>query len=273
MRSRQRMAVVVRRPDGGIEIRSEPVSAFFRSKWARLPLGRGLLILWDSLVIGLRALMFSADVAAGAEMSFSGPLMWGTVALSLVLGLGLFFALPALLAIALDRFISSDWVSNLLEGLVRLGLFLAYLVAIGRVPDIRRVFAYHGAEHKVINTYEAGEPLSVERARLHSTAHTRCGTGFLLIVVVVSVLVFGFLGRPPLIVRLASRLLLVPLIAAVSYEVVRLAARHRTSLLAAVVMSPSMLLQRLTTREPTDDMIEVALTALRQILPVGSSDE
>lgn len=267
MRSRERMAVAVRRPDGGIEIRSEPVGPFFRSKWAKLPFGRGLLILWDSLVIGMRALTFSADVAAGAEVSLSGPVMWGTVALSLVLGLGLFFALPALLASAVDRFISSAWVSNLFEGLVRLALFLAYLLAIALVPDIRRVFAYHGAEHKVINSYEGREPLTVERARLYSTAHARCGTGFILIVVVISILVFGFLGRPALLLRLASRLLLVPVIAAVSYEIVHLAARHRTSLIARLVLSPSMLLQRLTTREPTDDMVEVALVALRQILP------
>jgi len=266
MRSRERVAVAVRRPDGGIEVQCEPLNSLYRSKWARAPLIRGCLTLWDALALGMRALMFSAEVAAGEEASISGPIMWGTVAFSLALGVGLFFALPALAASLLDRWLSSAWMSNLVEGVVRLVLFLGYLVAITLIPDIRRVFAYHGAEHKVINTHEANEPLTLERARLHSTAHARCGTGFLLIVVIVSVLVFGFVGRPHILIRLASRVVLIPAIAAISYEIVHLASRHRDSRLAKAILWPSVLLQRLTTREPSDDMIEVALVALRHIL-------
>jgi uncharacterized protein YqhQ len=172
-----------------------------------------------------------------------------------------------LVASTLDRFIASAWVSNVVEGTVRLLVFLGYLAAVGRVPDVGRVFAYHGAEHKVINAHEAGEELTLANARAHSTAHARCGTGFLLIVVVVSVFVFGFLGRPSLPVRLLSRLVFVPVIAAISYEIVRLSARHRGNILARIAMAPSLLLQSLTTREPSDDMIEVALVALGRIMP------
>ena len=267
MRSRERLAIAVRRPDGGIELKREPVHPIFRSHWARMPFVRGLLMLWDSLGVGISALTYSANVAAGEEILASGPAMWATVILSLVIGLGIFFALPALVAYALERFIHTSWESNFLEGLVRLGLFLLYLVLIGKVPDIQRVFAYHGAEHKAINAYEAGEPLTVERIRHYSTQHPRCGTGFLLIVVIVSVFVFGFLGRPPILLRLASRLLFLPLIAAISYELMRLAAAHPANWLARGLLKPALALQGLTTRPPSDDMLEVSLAALSAILP------
>lgn len=269
MRNRERMAIAVRRPDGGIEVRTEPMGAAYRSRWASWPFVRGLFTLWDSLVIGMRALMFSADVAAGEEVELGGPLMWGTMGVSLALGVGLFFALPALVASLIESLVHSAWATNMAEGLVRLLLFLGYLVAISRIEDIERVFAYHGAEHKVINAYEAGEPLEMSAIRRYSITHTRCGTAFLLIVVLVSILVFGFLGRPPLPLLLASRLLLVPVIVSVSYELVRLASRHRDNLLARLLVSPSLRLQALTTRPPTEDMIEVALVALRQVLDVA----
>mgnify|MGYP005856282439 CR=1 FL=1 len=266
MRSRERLAIAVRRPDGGIEVRSEPTARFYRSRWARLPFVRGLLTLSDALVIGMRALTFSADVAAGDEVELGGPLMWGTMVASLVVAVGLFFALPALVTSLVDRCIQSAWVSNLVEGLIRLLLFLSYLAAISRIPDIQRVFAYHGAEHKVINAYEDGQPLTLEGARGQSIAHARCGTGFLLIVVIVSILVFGFLGRPPLPLRLLTRLFFIPVIAAISYELVRLASRHRSHPLAQAVVAPSRLLQGLTAREPADDMVEVALAAFQRVL-------
>ncbi len=273
MRGRQRMAIAVRRPDGGIEVRSEPLGAAYRAKWASWPLLRGLFILWDSLIIGMKALTYSADVAAGDEVDLGGPVMWGTMAVSLALGLGLFFALPAAITALVERVIASAWAVNLIEGLVRLGLFLGYLVAIARIPDIERVFAYHGAEHAVINAYEAGEPLDLERVRRYGTAHPRCGTAFLLIVLIVSVVVFGFLGRPPLPLLLLSRLVLVPVIAAVSYEIVRLSARYRNHPLARVVLGPSLSLQTLTTRPPTDDMIEVALAAFRRMTSPESESQ
>jgi uncharacterized protein YqhQ len=266
MRNRERMAIAVRRPDGGIEVRTEPMGAAYRSRWASWPFVRGLFTLYDSLVIGMRALMFSADVSAGEEVELSGPMMWGTMGVSLALGVGLFFALPALLTSLVESMVDSAWVTNMAEGIVRLLLFLGYVVAISRIPDIQRVFAYHGAEHKVINAYEAGEPLEVEAVLPYSVTHTRCGTAFLLIVVLVSILVFGFLGRPPLLLLLASRLVLVPVIVSFSYELVRLASKHSHNPLARLLVSPALKLQTLTTRPPTEDMIEVALTALSNVL-------
>ncbi|MHB0876709.1 MAG: DUF1385 domain-containing protein [Anaerolineae bacterium] len=273
MRSRERTAVAVRRPDGGIEVRKEELGSFLRSRWARLPLVRGLVTLWDSLGIGMKALMFSADVSTGEEVKIPPHVMWGTVAFSLLLGIGLFFALPALLATSVDAYITSHWLSNFFEGFIRLVVFLGYLLSIGRIPDIKRVFAYHGAEHRVINAFEAGDELSVRAAMSYPTAHPRCGTGFLLIVVVVSVFVFGFIGRPPIVLRLASRLVLLPLIAALSYEVVRFAARRPRNFLARIILAPSLLLQSLTTREPTEDMVEVALIALTSVIEAAETAE
>jgi len=273
MRNRERMAIAVRRPDGGIEVRSEPMGAAYRARWATWPFVRGLFILYDSLVIGMKALMYSADVASGDDVDMSGPVMWGTMALSMALGLGLFFALPALASKVVEGWLHSDWLTNTVEGLIRLALFLGYLVAIARMEDIQRVFAYHGAEHKVINAYESGESLDLETVRAYSTRHNRCGTAFLLIVVVVSVIVFGFLGRPPMLMLLLSRLVLIPFIAAVSYELVRLSSRYREHPLARIVFEPSLRLQALTTRNPSDDMIEVALTAMRRVLAGDSEPE
>lgn len=273
MRNRERMAIAVRRPDGGIEVRSEPMGAAYRSRWSTWPFVRGLFILYDSLVIGMKALMYSADVAAGDEVDMSGPVMWGTMALSMVLGLGLFFALPALASKLVESWLHNDWLTNTVEGIIRLALFIGYLAAISRMSDIRRVFAYHGAEHKVINAYESGEPLDLESVRGYSTRHNRCGTAFLLIVVVVSVVVFGFLGRPPVLVLLLSRLVLIPFIAALSYELVRLSSRYREHPLARIVFEPSLKLQALTTNTPSDDMVEVALAAMRRVLAGDAETE
>lgn len=266
MRNRERMAIAVRRPDGGIEVRSEPLGAAYRARWATWPFVRGLFILYDSLFIGMKALMWSADVAAGDEVDMTGPVMWGTMALSMALGLGLFFALPALASKLVEGWLHNDWLTNTVEGLIRLFLFLGYLVAISRMEDIQRVFAYHGAEHKVINAYESGAALDLETVRQYSTRHTRCGTAFLLIVVVVSVVVFGFLGRPSMLLLLLSRIVLIPFIAAFSYELVRLSSQYREHPLARVIFEPSLKLQALTTRIPTDDMLEVSLTAMRRVL-------
>jgi len=213
MRGEREWAVCVRAPSGQIVTRSDALpSAIYRSRWARLPFVRGLTMLWDSLGLGMRALMWSADVALAEETDahLSGPLAWGTVALSIAAGVGLFFLLPMFLVSLIDRAIPSALGSNLLEGLVRLGLFVGYLWAIGFMPDIRRVFAYHGAEHKTINAYEAGAPLEPESVARYSRAHTRCGTGFLLIVLVLFVLIATLMGRPPLLLRLASRIVLIP---------------------------------------------------------------
>jgi uncharacterized protein YqhQ len=224
-------------------------------------------MLGDTLVLGIRTLMFSADVALDEEdVEFSGPIAWGTVALSFAIGIGLFFVLPLAIVHFLDRYIASALVSNIVEGVLRLGMFLIYVWAIGFIPDIQRVFAYHGAEHKTVNAYEAGVPLTPQAVQNHTTAHTRCGTAFLLSVAVISVFVFAFLGRPSWPVRYASRIVLIPVIAGMAYEWLRFTANHQDKRWVAWLSAPGLLLQRLTTREPDDKMVEVAITALQSVL-------
>lgn len=270
MRGAREWAVCVRAPSGQIVSHGDALpEAIYRSRWSKTPFVRGLALLWDSLGLGFRALMWSADVALSeeADAHLSGPLAWGTVALSVAAGVGLFFLLPMFLVSLVDRAISSALWSNLIEGLVRLSLFIGYLWAIGFMPDIRRVFAYHGAEHKTINAYEAGAPLEPETVSRYSRAHTRCGTGFLLIVLVLFVLIATLMGRPPLWLRLISRIVLIPIVAGVAYEVMKLTARlYDHSRLVRVILAPGLALQRLTTREPDLSMLEVSIAALKQVL-------
>ncbi len=264
------MAVAVRHPSGEIVLHGEPLTAgIYTSRWGQLPFLRGLALLWDALVLGVRSLMFSADVALAEEeeVSFDGPLAWGTIAVSLALGVGIFFMAPVFVVRLVDPYLGSSLVSNVIEGVVRLGLFIGYVAAIGLLPDIQRVFAYHGAEHKTINAYEAGAELTPESVGRFSTVHVRCGTGFLLVVMVLSVFVFSLAGRPGLLLRLFSRVALIPLIAGLAYEFIRFSADHyQQSRLVRWLISPSLALQRLTTREPDESMLEVAIAALKRVL-------
>lgn len=268
MRGVRNMAVAVRQPSGEILVHSEVLPrGIYNSAVGRLPFVRGLTMLWDTLVLGTRSLMFSADVALAEEdVKFGGPVMWGTLAMSLLIGVGLFVVLPMMLIGLVDRFITVPLLSNLAEGLVRLLFFVAYLVAIRRMPDIRRVFAYHGAEHKTVNAYEAGVALTPSEVSRFTTRHTRCGTSFLLIVLVLFVLLTSLLGRPPLLLRLLSRLVLVPIVAALAYEFIKFTARHDDHPLVRVLTAPGLWLQRLTTQEPDERMLEVAITALQRVL-------
>jgi uncharacterized protein YqhQ len=280
MRGSKSMAVAVRAPDGEIVVHSEPLNKFVYGGWiAKVPLLRGITMLWDTLVLGIKTLMFSADIAIqevaapqadGAqdapESVFSTSVAWGTVLLSLAIAVGVFFMLPALLAKLVDRYIASAILSNLIEGLIRLAFVLAYIWGVGFLPDISRVFAYHGAEHKTVHAYEAGDPLTVNAVRKHTTAHARCGTAFILVVMVISVLVFSLLGRPPLLLRLASRVVLLPVIVGISYEWLKFGARHAQSWWVKVMLFPGLALQKLTTREPDDAMLQVAIAALKRVL-------
>lgn len=268
MLGRTSMAVAVRDPSGEIVVHSEPLKGgIYHGRWRKIPFVRGLLVLWDTLNLGTRTLMYSANVAlADEEVEFSAPTIAVTLIFSLAVGVALFFVLPLVLVGLLDRFISSDLLSTLLEGLIRLSILLLYLTLIGLVPDIRRVFGYHGAEHKTIDAFESGAPLDTEGVKAHSTAHTRCGTSFLLIVVLLSVLIFAFLGRPPMVWRIISRLLLIPVIAGISYEFVRFAADHSHHPVVRILLLPGLALQTLTTREPDESMLEVALAALKRVL-------
>jgi len=207
-----------------------------------------------------------AQGEAAAKDAFGGALMWGTLVAALIFGIGIFFVSPLLLTRLVDSFLPSAALSVLFEGLVRIAMFFGYIWLIGRFPDVRRVFAYHGAEHKAINALEAGEPMQAGRVLGYSVAHPRCGTSFLLFVVLLSVVVFVFFGRPPLPIRLASRVVLVPVIAALAYELIRFAARHATHPAVRLLLAPGLALQSLTTREPNEAQVEVAIAALERVL-------
>jgi len=264
MRGSRALAVAVRNPEGEIVTRVEPVNqALYSGPISRIPFLRGLTLIWDALGLGMRCLMFSADVALGEEdeESFSGPVAWGTMAVSFTFAIGLFFVLPSLVVGLIDDRIASSLLSNLLEGAIRLLLFVGYVWLIGHLPDIERVFAYHGAEHKTVNAYEAGAELTPESVRRFTTVHPRCGTAFVLSVAVISILLFSLLGRPALWLRVLSRVVLIPVVAGVAYEYTRFSARHIDKAWMRVIATPNLAMQRLTTREPEPDMLEVAITA------------
>ena len=267
MRGSRTVAIALRHPEGQIVVETEPLNeTLYRGPISRIPFLRGLVMLWDALGLGTKALMMSADVAAGEEVSLSGPASWGTALLGIGLGVGLFMLLPSFLVGLVAAYIPSEWLSSLLEGIVRLFMVVGYIWAVGHMPDIRRVFAYHGAEHKTINAYEAGVPLTVDEVRPFSTAHTRCGTAFLLTLVVLTVLVFAPFRLPSMALRLLSRIALLPVITGLAYEFIRLSARFADRRWMQVLSAPNLALQRLTTREPDDGMLEVAIKALKAVI-------
>ncbi|MBI3243335.1 MAG: DUF1385 domain-containing protein [Chloroflexi bacterium] len=270
MRGSQAMAVAVRDPKGEIQVHTQPLGNIYRGRFSKLPFLRGLLGLWDALGLGMQSLSYSANIAGGEEIKVEGPAMWGTVAMSLTFGIALFFLLPAAAGAGveyLSRTIvgstgeAAGWVGNLAEGLIRLLLIVGYIWGIGFIPDIKRLYGYHGAEHKTINAYEAGAPLTPESVAKFPLEHPRCGTAFLLVVVILSVLLFSLLGPLPLLERLASRVLLVPVLAAVAYEYLRFTARYISNPFIRLIVVPNLLMQRLTTREPDLQMLEVAIKA------------
>ncbi len=265
MRGQKGIAVAVRRPNGQIALSSEPLSGLSTSRIREIPLVRGIVVLVETLVLGIRTLFYSASVSVDEEIKISPWLLWGSVAVGFIVALGLFLALPLLATHFLDPYVSST-ESNLIDGVIRLVIFIIYLGSISLIPDIRRVFAYHGAEHKTINAYEAGEPLEVEKVRKYSTAHSRCGTNFILIVMVIAIIAFVFLGRPPLWLRYVERILLLPVIAAVSYEVIKFGAAHIKNIVVRIALTPGLALQAMTTRQPDDRQIEVAISALQRVL-------
>lgn len=268
MRGRKHITVAIRAPDGGIVTFSQPVGAIYGGgRLRRMPLIRGIIVLGDSLILGLRTLLYSAEVASEKETGRLSPAsLWFSLALGVILALVLFLVLPLLIAWVLDPFISSSMVSNTVDGLVRLAIFIAYLRVIAFIPEVRRLFAYHGAEHKTVNAYEQGAALEVDQVRGYSTAQARCGTAFILIVLVLAIIVFAFLGRPPLWLRFLERIALFPAIAAFSYELMRLGAGHVKNMAVRVLLTPCFLLQALTTRQPDDGQLEVAISALKGAL-------
>ncbi|MQF48539.1 DUF1385 domain-containing protein [SAR202 cluster bacterium AC-647-N09_OGT_505m] len=273
IRGRDHYSLAVRRPNGNIATESTRLSTLYTGRLRNIPLVRGVIVLIETLVIGIQALSRSANIALeeeGQELSsWSMALM---LVVSLSIGVGLFFIAPLLAIRFLDSSISSDEASNLLEGILRLSMFVAYIFLIGRLSDIRRVFAYHGAEHMTVHAHEHDLPLEMEHIRGFSTAHNRCGTAFLLVVMVVAIAVFTFVGRPSLPISIASRIVLVPLIAAISYEIIRFSGAHSQHPLVKVIVYPSLALQALTTRRPDDEQIEVAIHAMKHAIAVDQGD-
>ncbi|MFD3162933.1 DUF1385 domain-containing protein [Herpetosiphon sp. NSE202] len=268
MRGLHRASVAVRSPSGQIVIRDRELNLARRVFWSRLPLLRGIQLLGDALVIGMWALMFSASVTEDqAEQPLSKGQTALLVATSVGISIALFFVLPLLVASGIASWAKLGIYSReTIEGITRLLIFVGYLILVGRTAEIRRVFGYHGAEHKAVSAYEAGLPLTVEHVRPFTTIHPRCGTTLLLIVVVLSIPVFALLGTFPFWLRLLSRIILVPFVAALAYELMRLTASKATNPIVRGLMTPALALQRLTTREPDDAMLEVAIAALARVL-------
>ncbi|MDA0769447.1 MAG: hypothetical protein BZY79_06065 [SAR202 cluster bacterium Casp-Chloro-G4] len=267
IRGQKNMAVAVRRHDGSIAVQCLPLSAFFTGNLRRIPLVRGIITLAETLTLGMRALSYSANVGMESEGEEIGK---GSIALMMVLSLtiaiGLFFLLPLAASWFLEGVLGSSLAANVAEGVIRLALFVGYILLIGQMNDIKRVFMYHGAEHMTVHAQERGDPLEVEYIRKYSTAHPRCGTAFLLVVMVLAIVAFIFVGREPLWWLFTSRVVLIPVIASVSYEVIRWSGRYSGNSLVGLITGPSLALQALTTKEPDDDQIEIAIAAMNSAL-------
>ncbi|MEO8289233.1 MAG: DUF1385 domain-containing protein [Chloroflexota bacterium] len=301
MRGQKHMAVAVRAPGGNIVIHEEPLnSMIYRNPVMKMPFLRGLVGLWDALGLGMKALMFSANVAmeeetkpteAASPKSMSipgtngqpasaskqegskgqdalGAAAWSSIAIALAMMVGIFFVLPVLAASFITSVANSDStvLHNVIEGAIRLGLFLAYIWVIGFMPDIKRVFGYHGAEHKTINAYEAGVELTPEKVQEFTLLNPRCGTTFLLIVMLLATLLFIVIGKLPFPVMVLSRIVLVPVVATVAYEFIRLMANLYGNPVVRAIMAPGLALQKMTTRPPDLTMIEVGIAALNAVL-------
>ncbi len=268
MRGKTHVAVAVRQPDGEINVDVRPVNSISdRYPILKKPFLRGVVSLVESLVMGMKALAYSAQVSGDEDEKLDSKEMALTIAVSAGLAILLFIVIPTWSMRFLTDITQDHMALNLAEGVLRMVIFLAYIAGISSMNDIQRVFQYHGAEHKTIYTYEAGLPLKVENVRPFSTLHPRCGTNFLMIVMLISMFIFTFLGWPSLWERIASRIVLMPVIAGVSYELIRYAGAHTDNPLVRIAITPGLLLQKLTTRQPDDSQIEVAIASLKAVVP------
>ncbi|GCE27323.1 hypothetical protein KDA_28070 [Dictyobacter alpinus] len=303
MRGRNAVAMAVRRPEGEIYVYEEALTPkIYQNKYLRLPFLRGMVLLWEMLVLGTRLMTISANLASGAmdpaapvaaspasagaptpivgdqearesPESIGGASLILPLIVSLTFAIAIFFVGPLLLTSLLRQQIGDGWLNITLEGVIRLVLLIGYLYLIGRVADIQRVFGYHGAEHKAINAMEHGDPLDVPHVRQASRVHTRCGTGFMLLVMVVSIFVFAFIGSPPLLIKIVARIVLVPVVAGIAYELMRLGAANYRYRVVRWLLAPGLALQGLTTREPDDSMIECAIASLKRVVSRDTETE
>ncbi len=295
MRGPKEIAVAVRTPEQEIVIDKKPISSLLQKyKFLKFPLIRGVVSFIESLVVGTKALMFSAEfydieeeddkkkkeamteeekaAAEAKESKMKNAAIYGSVAIALVLGIGLFMLLPGVIVDFVRDFFPNNVLATLVEGIVRILIFLIYIILVSQMQDIRRVFEYHGAEHKTIFCYESGEELTVENARKFSRLHPRCGTSFLLIVMVISIILFSFISVEHVLLRMGLRLLLLPVVAGLSYEVIKLAGRSKSKVMRLVSL-PGMWLQKITTREPDDSQLEVAIASLKAVLTGDREDD
>ncbi|MBA7662081.1 hypothetical protein ES703_70104 [subsurface metagenome] len=272
MRGRKTMVTVVRRPCGELAVDTQSLAPIYTGRMRQTPLIRGIIVLIEALVLGIKTLLYSARVSLEEEEEeLSGGMTWVMVTISLAFGVALFFLAPLFLTRLFN--IASPLVFNLVEGIIRVGIFILFLKLIALMPDIKRVFAYHGAEHKAVNAYEDGATLEVEAARKYSTAHLRCGTSFLFAVLIIAIIVFALIGLPALWLMILSRIILIPVIAGIGYELTHFGGRHTKSRLVRAILAPGLWLQSLTAREPDDSQLEVALSALRKVIEVEQDEE
>jgi uncharacterized protein YqhQ len=276
MRGSKALAVAVRSPKGEIVVHTEDLDPrIYGGRLAKIPFVRGLTLLWDALGLGIKSLLFSAEVALEEEKEegsgnvFEGPAQWGMVAFSLAFAVFLFFVIPTLLAGLIERLVGFDLnyvIVNLIEGIIRLCFLIAYIFLIGLMPDIKRLYAYHGAEHKTINAYEAGADLTPASVAKFPLEHPRCGTAFILSVVVISIILFSLLPPMSLPIRILSRIILLPAVAGIAYEYIRFTAKHQDMALIRALTRPNLALQKLTTREPDESMLAVGIAAFNKVL-------
>jgi uncharacterized protein YqhQ len=269
MRGPKQVRVSVRRPDGEIVSITQPLNPIYTGRLRKVPLVRGIFALIEAVVLGTKALMYSADVALESELKEKPKpaVLWIPLLIGFAFAIALFVMLPMMIThYGVDRVIDSSMLSNLADGIIRVMIFVGYMTLVSLIPNIRRVWAYHGAEHKTINAYEAGAPMEVSEVQKYSTAHSRCGTGFMLIVMVIAIVVFIFTGHPALWLRLLSRVILLPVIAAFGYELIHFAANHMDNLVIRAIIRPGLALQSLTTRQPDDQQVGVAMEAFNGVL-------
>lgn len=260
MRGSRYLTAAVRTPDGTIVTKTDELSGLYQSKLVKVPFLRGLIILWDALGLGTQYLTYSANLQGSEEEKIEGSTLYLTLGFSLLVSIALFFVAPAALAHLLEGWLNwGSLASNLTEGLIRLILIVGYIWLVGLMPDVSRVFGYHGAEHKTINAFEAGAELTPEIVASYSTLHPRCGTAFLLVLVIFSIIAFALIGEVSILWRIITRIILIPVLAMLAYEYIRWTANHLDNHFVRLLAWPSLQLQRLTTRQPSLDMLEVAI--------------
>lgn len=288
MKGPEKIATAVRKPDGEIEVKESNINQLFKHKFFKLPLIRGSFVLIDSLVNGVKELMYSAefygdDYEEDAVDKFlkkvfkdkaDTAIIYVSVIIALVFSVGVFILGPTLLTNLVKNVVDSTFLLNLIEGVIRVALFTGYVYLVSKLEDIKRVFMYHGAEHKTIHCYEHKEELTVDNVRKYSTLHPRCGTSFMINVMLISIIVFSFFGWPNPFMRLVIRLAMLPLIAGLSYELNRYVGRSESeNILTKIISYPGFLIQRITTKEPDDSMMEVAIEAMKRVIPANGEDD